>query len=191
MKRLLTTVTLVLGLTTPAAAQLYQWTDAEGTQHYTSDPATIPPMHFARMLRAPQARRDPDGPPAAAAGAAVIPLSGNGPIMVTALLNGVPLRLILDTGADRTVISPTAIARAGFVDEASRPINIVGVAGSAPATLLTVPQIDVAGTRLGPLPVVVHAIASEHADGLLGRDVLDSFTLTVDSASGQATLTPR
>jgi hypothetical protein len=28
-------------------------------------------------------------------------------------------------------------------------------------------------------------------DGLLGRDVLDAFTLSVDTASGRATLTPR
>jgi hypothetical protein len=28
-------------------------------------------------------------------------------------------------------------------------------------------------------------------DGLLGRDVLDVFTLNVDTASGRATLTPR
>jgi hypothetical protein len=28
-------------------------------------------------------------------------------------------------------------------------------------------------------------------DGLLGRDVLDAFTLSVDSASGRATLTVR
>jgi hypothetical protein len=29
------------------------------------------------------------------------------------------------------------------------------------------------------------------ADGLLGRDVLDFFTLTVDSTAGRAILTPR
>jgi hypothetical protein len=28
-------------------------------------------------------------------------------------------------------------------------------------------------------------------DGLLGRDVLDAFTLTVDTVAGRATLTPR
>jgi len=58
-----------------------------------------------------------------------------------------------------------------------------------------VPLLDVAGARIGPLAVIVHALPAagrfEAIDGLLGRDALDAFTLTVDAASGRATLTPR
>ena len=58
-----------------------------------------------------------------------------------------------------------------------------------------VPQLDVAGARIGPLAVIVHALFADGrsvaADGLLGRDVLDAFTLTVDPVAGRATLTPR
>jgi hypothetical protein len=32
---------------------------------------------------------------------------------------------------------------------------------------------------------------ADSLDGLLGRDVLDFFTLTVDSGAGRATLIPR
>jgi hypothetical protein len=39
--------------------------------------------------------------------------------------------------------------------------------------------------------VIVLDTPTEQLDGLLGRDVLDSFTLTVDSAAGRATLVPR
>jgi len=61
---------------------------------------------------------------------------------------------------------------------------------------VTVPLLDVAGARIGPIVVVAHALPStfrgpEGVDGLLGRDVLDAFTLSVDTASGRATLTPR
>jgi hypothetical protein len=38
---------------------------------------------------------------------------------------------------------------------------------------------------------VVHALPGQSADGLLGRDVLDAFTVTVDAASQRATLVPR
>ena len=68
-------------------------------------------------------------------------------------------------------------------------------AGTLTATLVTVPLLDVAGARIGPLAVIVHALPAdgraEPVDGLLGRDVLDAFTLTVDTASGRATLTLR
>ena len=48
-----------------------------------------------------------------------------------------------------------------------------------------------AGARVGPLTVIVHDVGLADIDGLLGRDVLDRFTLTVDSARGRATLVPR
>ena len=117
------------------------------------------------------------------------------PITVSAGLNGVPLTLIVDTGAERTVISPAALERAGLGGEPGRPVQIVGATGEAPASLVTVPQLDVAGARIGPLAVIVHALPPDSrsvaADGLLGRDVLDAFTLTVDPVAGRATLTPR
>jgi hypothetical protein len=69
---------------------------------------------------------------------------------------------------------------------------------------VTIPLLDVAGARIGPIVVVAHALppsfrgpegsggaAGYSIDGLLGRDVLDVFTLNVDTASGRATLTPR
>ena len=178
----------------PAAAQLYQWTDADGTVHYTADLSSIPPAYrdVARQLSHPQARPVPPGPAPEAATIAVDPRA---PITVGVRLNGVPLTLIVDTGAERTVISPAAIERAGFAAQPGRPIRIVGATGTATATLVTVPLLDVAGARIGPLAVIVHALPTEGraepVDGLLGRDVLDAFTLTVDTASGRATLTLR
>ena len=122
------------------------------------------------------------------------------PITVEARLNGVPLTLIVDTGADRTVISPEAIERAGLGGQEGRAIQVIGVTGTSTANLVTIPLLDVAGARIGPIVVVAHALPSSFRapdgttgsiDGLLGRDVLDVFTLNVDTSSGRATLTPR
>ena len=127
--------------------------------------------------------------PAAPPGA-VIPYTG-GPLIVEAALNGVPLRLLVDTGADRTLITHAAMARAGIDVSAGRPVQISGVTGNAAAILVSVPRLDVAGARIGPLPVIVHTIAGQSVDGLLGRDVLDGFTVTVDAVARRATLIPR
>jgi predicted aspartyl protease len=107
------------------------------------------------------------------------------------LLNGVPLRLIVDTGADRTLISPAAMARAGFDPGGGTPVQIRGVTGDAAAAMVRVPRLDLAGTQVGPVGVIVHTISADGVDGLLGRDVLDAFTLTVDAANRRALLTPR
>jgi predicted aspartyl protease len=163
--------------------------------HYTADPATIPARFRdgATLLGAPQPRSEPAPD---TGGPVSLNVTPGAPITVEARLNGTPLTLIVDTGADRTVISPAAVERAGFAGQAGRPIQVVGVTGTDTATLVTVPLLDVAGARIGPLPVIVYALpptlrGETAVDGLLGRDVLDAFTLSVDSASGRATLTVR
>src|SRR5205823_5904676 len=118
--------------------------------------------------------------PAPSAGHPEMRINTGAPITVVALLNGVPHTLVVDTGADRTVLSPSAIERAGLDDQIRRPTQIVGATGMTTATLVTVPLLDVAGARIGPLTVIVHALPSvdraEPVDGLLGRDALDAFT---------------
>jgi hypothetical protein len=175
----------------PASAQLYRWTDPAGTVYYTTDLAAIPPAYrdSAKDIGAPTPGPPQAPSPPAAAGIS-IPYAG-GPLVVDAWLNGVPLRLLLDTGADRTLIVPAAMARAGFSVGDGPAVRIRGVTGDAVAPLVSVPRLDLAGTRVGPLAVVVHALTAPGVDGLLGRDVLDAFTLTVDAASQRAILMPR
>jgi hypothetical protein len=182
----------LLTLVSPAWAQLYRWTDAAGTVYYTTDLATIPPAHRdrARDIGAPTPGPRQAPPPQPPAIGTVIPYTG-GPLVVDASLNGVPLRLVLDTGADRTLISPAAMARAGFDVAGAMSVQIRGVTGDAVAAVVSVPRLDLAGTRVGPVAVVVHALPGQSADGLLGRDVLDAFTVTMDPASQRAILVPR
>jgi aspartyl protease/uncharacterized protein DUF4124 len=180
-------------LTTSAAAELYQWTDATGVQHYTSDLETIPEAYRegARDMGSPRVREAPAGETRRTLDAGVMRFGSGAPVVAPVLINGVALRLMVDTGADRTVISPSAAARTGLAVDAERSVRILGVAGSATANEMVVTHMDVAGARVGPLRVIVLDTPADSLDGLLGRDVLDFFTLTVDSRAGRATLTPR
>jgi len=191
-RTVLAALATIILIAPPAAAQLYRWTDAAGTIYYTTDLATIPPAYrdSARDIGAPTPGPIVTPPPAPAPTGVVIPYTG-GPMVVDASLNGVALRLIVDTGADRTLISPAAMARAGFDPSRGSPAQIRGVTGDATAAVVQVPRLDLAGTQVGPVAVIVHTLAAEGVDGLLGRDVLDAFTLTVDAANRRAVLTPR
>lgn len=182
-------VVIVAGLASAAAADLFRWIDGDGTLHYTADLAAIPPAYREAAVAVNHPAARPAVPPGPTV--TVVPVPGGAPMIVDARLNGLPLRLMLDTGADRTVISPDAISRAGLDATGGRRVRITGVTGSAEAALVQVERLDVAGARLGPIPVVVHAISMQGVDGLLGRDVLEAFTVTVDAASGQATIQPR
>jgi predicted aspartyl protease len=181
-------------LTTSAAAELYQWTDGAGVRHYTSDATTIPEAYRegARDMGSPRVREVPAGESGGrGVDTGVMRFTSGAPVAAAVNINGVAMRLMIDTGADRTVISPAAAARTGLAVDASRSLRVVGVTGSATASEMVVTQMDVAGTRVGPLRVIVLDTPADGLDGLLGRDVLDFFTLTVDSRAGRATLTPR
>lgn len=177
----------------PVAADLYQWTDGDGVRHYTSDPDSIPEAYRsgARDLGSPRVRDTPAGQAKPDPDRGMIRFGSGAPIVAAVAINGVGLRLMVDTGADRTVISPAAAARSGLDADAGRQVRVLGVTGSTMAGELLVPQMEVAGARVGPLRVLVLDTPAESVDGLLGRDVLDYFTLTVDGTAGRATLTPR
>jgi predicted aspartyl protease len=183
-------LTIVVAAAGPASAQLYQWTDAEGVVRYTNDLATIPPAYRAgaRDVGSPQPRA-PE--PRSTVESTVIPFAAGGPILAAVSLNGTPLTLMLDTGAERTLIAPAALARAGLDAARGREVRILGVTGSAAAHEVLVERLDLGGTRVGPLAVIAHDVGAGGVDGLLGRDVLDAFTLNIDAAAGRAVLTPR
>lgn len=141
-----------------AEAQVYRWTDDTGVTHLVTDPHRV--LH----------------------------LTPGGPLATEASVNGVPLKLLVDTGASRTVIALELLARAGVDLRSGRPARVAGVGGVVSATEVLVPRLDVAGAQVGPLAVIAHDVPGLSVDGLLGRDVLEHFTLTIDPARGRAIL---
>ena len=170
----------------PAAAQVYRWTDDDGVMHLTTDPSRIPEKYrgWTEILesspRAPVESPPPSGH--------VVETTPGAEVYADAALNGVPLRLLIDTGASRTVIAPGVLSRAGVDVAHGQPALVVGVGGTIQAVEVSVARLDVAGAQIGPLPVIAHEIPGLGGDGLLGRDVLEQFTLTIDPVRGRATL---
>jgi predicted aspartyl protease len=178
-----------------ARAQVYEWLDEQGTLHYTTELERVPERFRAgaRRLAVP---RGPAGVPAepalssAAAGTTVIRFAPGGPILVEARINGAgPVTLVLDTGADRTMVAPAALARLGIATPNTLRTQIQGVTGATQADLVWVSAVEVGGMESGPLPIVVHDAELGRADGLLGRDFLSLFTVTIDTTASQVTLT--
>lgn len=184
---------------TGASAQIYRWTDERGDVRYSQGLHSVPPQ-----FRGGAVMMAPPSPPAAsvaptpaapepAAGVARIPFTPGQPIMVTARINGGgTTQLLLDTGAQGTVISPTALAALGVSYRNAVRGSIKGVTGDAPVLAVRIESIEVEGARFGPLMVVSHdAGLGSGRDGLLGRDFLDNFIVTIDSNARVVTLTPK
>lgn len=198
---------LLPGVITPASAQIYRWTDERGETRYSQGINSIPPQFRggAVMMSTPSQPSAPDPPPQAPAsagssagggsptGAARIPFIPGQPIVVNARINGGgTAQLILDTGAQGTVISPTALAALGVSYRNAVRGSIKGVTGDADILAVRIESIEVEGARFGPLMVVSHdAGLGSGRDGLLGRDFLDNFIVTIDSATRVVVLTPK
>ncbi len=192
-------VVLLVSALSPLVAegQVYEWVDEQDTVHYTTELERVPERFRAgvRLLRVPQA---PGQAPAEAShgpqplGVATFRFTSGAPILVQARVNGTgPLTLVLDTGADRTLVAPAALLRLGIATPNTFRAQVKGVTGASPADVVWVSSVEVGGLSVGPLPIVAHDADLEHADGLLGRDFLSFFTVTIDTAASVVTLTRR
>jgi len=193
---------LLSGALAPASAQIYRWTDERGNVQFSQGLQSVPSQFRsgAVIVGSPTqpppsapAPAEPAAPSAPAAGVARIPFTPGQPIVVAAKINGGgTTQLILDTGAQGTLISPTALAALGVSYRNAVRGSIKGVTGDANVLAVRIESIEVDGARFGPLMVVSHDSGlGSGRDGLLGRDFLDNFIVTIDSAARVVTLTPK
>jgi Aspartyl protease/Domain of unknown function (DUF4124) len=186
----------------PASAQIYRWTDERGDTRYSQGINSVPPQSRGSAVimstpsqPAPSAPAAAEAPPdrGAPAGVARIPFIPGRPIVVNARINGSgSAQLILDTGAQGTVISPTALAALGVSYRNAARGTIRGVTGETSVLAVRIENLEVEGARFGPLMVISHdAGLGSGSDGLLGRDFLDNFIVTIDSSNRVVTLTPK
>jgi len=202
LRRAALALTLTL-LTTPATAEIVKYTDDRGTTHYVEGIQSVPAPYRTRAVPLGLSNDGSGAPPRGATdaagvasssikGGATIRYAPGQRIIVNATVNGsTPAQLLLDTGADRTMIDPRVLAAAGV--SLARPVGsarVSGVGGAQQIQFVTINSLDVAGANVGRLTVAAHGVDGA-GDGLLGRDFLDHFSVNIDSAKGVVTLTPK
>jgi predicted aspartyl protease len=193
--RLILTALLTSGaLVTSVGAQVYHWVDDQGVVHYTTGIESVPERYRAAarpLAVSPADSPASESPAAARAGATTIPFVAGAPILVAAQINGAgPVTLVLDTGADRTMVTPEALARLGILAPNTYSAEIRGVTGATRADVVSVEVVEVGNARVGPLAIVAHDAGLPQADGLLGRDFLSLFSVTIDARASVVTLEP-
>jgi predicted aspartyl protease len=188
-------ILICLFLPEAGLSDIYYWVDDQGIQNYTGALESVPEEYRpkAQLLSLPPAPPAPPelNPSRPSNGPTKIPFSPGSPVLVNAKINGLgPITLILDTGAERTIISPAAQSRLGLSLENAPPVILKSVTGTGYANRVWVDFIEVGDTRVGPLLVVVYESDLKGADGLLGRDFLSHLNMTIDSKEKVITLTP-
>lgn len=121
-----------------------------------------------------------------------VEMDRTGRVLAEVAINGRgPFRFILDTGANRSALSPHVVAELGLVAVGTSSVIVHGVTGSA-----SLPIVDIASLRVGdvvlehvPLPVLPANVLAD-ADGILGVEGLQHARIDVDFAQGSVTVRP-
>jgi hypothetical protein len=178
-----------------ALADIYSWVDDQGTQYYTTRIESIPEPYRskAQTLSLPKSPPPPpelqSTPPPT--GMIKISFVSGFPVMVNTKINGAgPITMILDTGSDRTLVRPSALLKLGISIEDATRIIIKGVTGISYGDAVWVNSVEVGEAKVGPLLIIALETDLKGADGLLGRDFLASFNVTINPKEQVVTLTP-
>jgi predicted aspartyl protease len=108
-------------------------------------------------------------------------------------INGSRLRLILDTGAERTLLTEAAVARIGMLRDPGHQTRTFAIGGLSTAADGRVSSFAIGGVYL-PVPSVtvgqfaLPTGAGAPLEGLLGADVLSAFDVDLDARDGRLTL---
>ena len=184
--------------TSPAVAQIYRWTDEQGTAHFAEGLANVPARYRGqavvvspRVAPATPAMAPARGP----SRETLIRFSPGRQIIVEARVNGsATCRLMLDTGAAATLISPRVLATAGVaLNDGAQSVRARGLARDAEVEVrrVVVDSLEVGGARVDRLMVVAYDMDMPHLDGLLGQDFLGLFNVSIDASAGVVTLDPK
>jgi len=188
-------ILIILLLPGLGLGDIYYWMDDQGTQHYTTRLESIPEPYRSKAVPLPLPTSPPVPPEITPGpsqkGLTKIPFTPGSPVLVSAKINDAgPITLILDTGADRTMVAPSALSRLGISFENSLRGVVRGVTGASYAEAVWVNSVEVEEARVGPLLIIAHDADLKGADGLLGRDFLANFNVTIDSKERLVTLAP-
>jgi len=178
-----------------ALGDIYHWTDDQGTQHYTTRLESIPEPYRSKAIPLPLPTSPPVPPEItprpSPKGITKISFTPGSPVLVSVKINGGgPITLILDTGADRTMVTPSALLRLGISFENALRGVVRGVTGASYVEAVWVNSVEIEEAKVGPLLIIAHDADLKGAEGLLGRDFLANFNVTIDSKERIVTLAP-
>jgi hypothetical protein len=125
---------------------------------------------------------------------AELPLEVQDQLLVVPVgINGKWVRLVVDSGAERTTISQSAANRLGLPRDPKYVTQSLGIGGATTTTDVTVDRLVLGGVRfpVDRIAVGTFTLQTErglNADGLLGADLLLGFDLDIDVPGGALTL---
>jgi clan AA aspartic protease (TIGR02281 family) len=185
------------------AAEIYRWTDEDGTVHFTQDLSQVPARHRDTAAEPAPASvgsriqtydsgsiRSRSEPSYGSNRVIRIPFERRGSLMwVEATVNGdTRVPFLIDTGASGVSLPARVVRKLGIPIHAGTTRVTVNTANG----LVEVPLVEIDSVQLGPARVEnLRATVNPTMEvGLLGGSFFNNFRYSVDAAAGVITLAP-
>jgi predicted aspartyl protease len=116
--------------------------------------------------------------------------------LVNLSVNGAPATFLLDTGAERTIMTAAAAQRLGVESHYEYPRRMRSLDGAVSSGDARLRNLGLGGTALADFRVLVGSVSlpglsGKPLDGLLGADFFSSFEMDLDLAHSRLTLYER
>lgn len=146
------------------------------------------------LLCAPRSQAAGGPCPTSSAGAGAVQMFHGLPL-VTATIDGAAAPLILDTGAEETVLTAAAAARLGLKGHYEYPHSLRSVSGGVATGQARIESLAVGDGAVRGFFILVGSlslpsVAGVQPAGLLGGDFLSHFDVDLDLAEGRLVLYP-
>jgi len=117
---------------------------------------------------------------------------GSSVIEVTALVGGVPIDFVIDTGASSTSIPTSVLGPLGITVDENTPRQQVRTASDEfEAPVVALPRVNLQGAVVDGMRATVLDLPGQPGTGLLGLDFLGRFRIDLDIEKGWLLLEPR
>ena len=116
---------------------------------------------------------------------------GSSVIRATALVGGVPIDFVIDTGASATSVPTSALVALGIHIDENTPRRLIRTASDEfEAPIVPLPEVDLEGAVVDGMTATVLDLPGQPDTGLLGMDFLGRFRIDLDVERGWLLLEP-
>jgi predicted aspartyl protease len=174
-----------------SATSLVAWIAAVASLGAARAEAPPPPATAPAQQPAEQVVTAPEAEPEPALYAVPTTRDRVGRVLAPVMINGQgPFRFIVDTGANRSAVSPRVVAKLGLDASSAQPIDVHGVTGVAELPAVEFESLKAGEIELGRVrvPVLSDAVFAG-ADGILGVDGLQQTRIEVDFTADRVNVT--
>ena len=189
------------------AGDVYEWTDENGTVHFSDSPNDIPPKYqdqfktrkfkedtLQEKSKSVSGKSDPENRVPGGQEEKQKPNRHEIPyeayegkakrIIISVTFNdSVTAPMALDTGATGMFISSRLAQKLGVFNEDQGKLLVPasGIGGSAPAIRTIIDRVEVGGARDHFIPTTVTPSISGSFEGLIGMDFMSNYSIIIDT----------